>query len=331
MSRFIEERREDFGVELICRTLGVSASAYYQRRSGERSDRARRDEELLGRIRAVHKESFEAYGYRRTWKQLRREGERAPRCQVQRLMRAHGIQGAKRRGKAWRTTKGDPGAARRPDLLERDFTAAGPNRRWVADFTYIRTWEGFSYFAFILDVYSRMIVGWQLASHMRDTLVIDALQMAAAKRDVDPELEVVHHSDRGSQYSSADFTDALADHDILASVGSIGDAYDNAMAESFVDTVKTELIADRPWRSRSVLELALTTWVGFYNNRRLHSSLDDLPPVEFEAVYELERLGSADLQQTALRAAPVDRGGAIQDRETTPTPDHDQDLLTTPV
>jgi putative transposase len=315
VSRFIEEHRARFGVEPICRTLGISASAYYQRKNGPPSDRAVRDEHVLGRIRQVQRESYEAYGYRRTWKELLRQGERVPRCQVQRLMHREGIQGAKRRGKPWRTTIADPQAPRRPDLLERDFTAPGPDRRWVADFTYLRCWEGVCFFAFILDVYSRMLVGWQFATHMRDTLVIDALQMAATTRRVDPSLQLLHHSDRGSQYSSGDFADALADHDILASVGSVGDALDNAMAESFVDTLKTELIRDRVWRSRAQLELALVTYVGWYNNRRLHSSIGDLPPVEFEALHALINAnvpGSADLEETALRAAPLDRGGALQ-------------------
>ena len=164
MSAFIDEHRERFGVEPICRTLGVSASAYYQRQTGERSPRRIEDERLLVEIRRVHEANYECYGYRRTWKQLLREGERVPRCRVQRLMRDHGIQGAKRRGKPWRTTNADPEANRRPDLVCREFTASAPNRLWVGDFTYLRCWEGILYFAFIIDVFSRMIVGWQLAS-----------------------------------------------------------------------------------------------------------------------------------------------------------------------
>ncbi len=336
MSRFIEERKDDLGVEPVCRTLGVSASAYYERRNGPPSARSQRDAELLPVIRGVHQEAFEAYGYRRTWLELARQGEHAPRCQVQRLMRAEGIQGAKRRGKPWKTTTPDPQAQRRPDLLERDFTAPGPNQRWVADFTYLRSWDGVAFFAFILDVYSRYLVGWQFASHMRDTLVIDALQMAATTRRIDPELQLLHHSDRGSQYSSADFAWTLADHDILASVGSVGDAYDNAMAESFVDTIKTELISDRVWRTHAALELALARYVGWYNDRRLHSSIGDRPPAEYEALHARaiagtpscaipsphvlsENAGSADLEETALRAAPLDRGDATQKKERTAT------------
>jgi transposase InsO family protein len=298
VSAFIDERRLDFGVEPICSVLGVSASAYYQRASGERSARAVEDERLVPVIRTVHEANYEAYGYRRTWLALLREGEQIPRCQVQRLMRQEGIRGAKRRGHAARTTVPDPHAADRPDLLERDFTASRPNQRWVADFTYLRCWEGLAFFSFILDVHSRFLVGWQFASNMRADLVEDALQMAVAARNPDPLLDLVHHSDRGSQYTSEQFTVALAEHDILASMGSVGDAYDNSMAESLVDTFKTELVSDRVWRTRAQLEIAIARWVGWYNNTRLHSALGDLPPVEFETAHELEQIlqlhGSAD-------------------------------------
>jgi putative transposase len=288
VSAFIDERRADFGVEPICSVLGASASAYYHRKSGARSPRAVEDERLLAVIRRVAAENYDAYGYRRTWKQLRRQGETGPRCQVQRLMRDAGIQGAKRRGRPWRTTVAGAEARSRPDLLERDFTADRPNQRWVADFTYIRCWEGMAFFAFILDVHSRFLVGWQFAGHMRDTLVIDALEMAVGQRHPDPDLDLVHHSDRGSQYGSEDFADALLAHEILASVGSAGDCFDNAMAESLVDSFKTELIADRVWRTRSQLEFAIVEWVGWYNQRRLHSALGDIPPAEYELEHALQ-------------------------------------------
>ena len=285
MSAFIEEKRASFGVEPICRTLGVSDSAYYERRSGRRSARAIDDERLLPVIRKTWKKNYCAYGYRRTWKALLRAGERVPRCQVQRLMRENGIRGAKRRGKPWRTTTPDPEALRRPDLVERDFTAERPNELWVADLTYLRSWQGVSFLAFVVDVFSRKVVGWQLASHMRTDLVLDALRMALGVRGPGADVELIHHSDRGSQYTSADFTQELTDHGVLASVGSVGDAYDNAMAESFVDSLKTELIADRSWRSRSQLELAVVEYISWFNNDRLHESLDDIPPAEFEALY----------------------------------------------
>jgi transposase InsO family protein len=211
----------------------VSASAYYERRDGERSARELEDGRLLALIRAVHEENYEAYGYRRTWKELRRRGEHVPRCQVQRLMAEHGIQGAKRRGRPWRTTTPDPGAERRPDLVERDFTASGPGELLVADFTYVRCWEGLVFFAFVLDVYSRRIVGWQLAQHMRAGLVVDALQMALGTRERVAHVELVHHSDRGSQYTSAEFAAVLAENAVAQSVGSTGDAYDTQSRMSF--------------------------------------------------------------------------------------------------
>jgi putative transposase len=288
VSAYIEEHRERFGVEPICGTLGVSASAYYQRASGQRSARAVEDERLLERIREVHEANYCAYGYRRTWKALTRAGERVPRCRVQRLMRANAIQGAKRRGKPWRTTTPDPDARRRPDLVNRDFTATGPNELWVADFSYLRCWEGVVFFSFVIDVYSRMVVGWQFAAHMRTTLVLDALRMALSTRERVEALRLIHHSDRGSQYLSGDYTQTLADHDVLASVGSTGDAYDNSMAESFVDSFKTELIADRVWRTRSQLELAILEYIAWFNNTRLHENLGDRPPREIEELYAVK-------------------------------------------
>jgi putative transposase len=282
VSAFIEEHRQRFGVEPICRVLEVSASAYYERRTGRRSARTVEDEHLLVRIKEVHERNYCAYGYRRTWIALRREGEEVGRGRVQRLMRATGIQGAKRRGKPWRTTKPDPMAQRRPDLVERDFSATAPNRLWVGDFTYLRSWEGISYFAFVVDAFSRKVIGWQLASHMRTDLVLDALRMALGQREPGADFELVAHTDRGSQYTSADYTQTLEDAGVLASVGSVGDAYDNAMAESFVDTFKTELLADRSWRTRSQLELAVVEYVSWFNHERLHESLGDVSPVEFE-------------------------------------------------
>ncbi len=285
MSRYIDDHRGRFGVEPICRVLGVSASAYYQRATGVRSARSVEDERLLARIREVHEANYCAYGYRRTWKALTRAGERAPRCQVQRLMRANGIEGAKRRGKPWRTTIPDPEARRRPDLVNRDFTAEHPNQLWVADFSYLRCWEGLVFFSFVIDVYSRKIVGWQFARHMRTTLVLDALRMALSTRERVEEVRLVHHSDRGSQYVSGDYTQTLADNDVLASVGSTGDAYDNSMAESFVDSFKTELIADRVWQTRSQMELAIVEYISWFNDSRLHENLGDRTPREIEELY----------------------------------------------
>lgn len=285
MSAYISEHRSRFGVEPICRTLGVSASAYYERAKGRRSARQVEDERLLAKIRELHRANYSAYGYRRMWIALRRAGESVGRGRVQRLMRTAGIRGAKRRGKPWRTTKPDPSAPRRADLVGRDFTAKAPNRLWMADITHLRSWEGPSFLAFVIDAFSRKVVGWQLAAHMRTDLVLDALRMALGTREAGADVALVHHSDRGSQYTSGDFTQELTDHGVLASVGSVGDAYDNAMAESFVDSLKTELVKDRLWRSRSQLELAVVEWVSWFNNTRLHSEIGDVPPAEFEALY----------------------------------------------
>ena len=282
MSVFIDKQRARFGVEPICTTLGVSASAYYQRATGHRSQRAVADERLLDLIRELHARNYYAYGSWRMWKALGRSGEQVGRGQVERLMRSNGIQGAKRRGKPWRTTRPDANAYRPADLVERDFTAAGPDQLWFADFTYLRCWEGVVFFSFVIDTYSRQIVGWQFASHMRTDLVLDALRMALAVREPGADVQLVHHSDAGSQYTSFDYSQTLDDHGVQASIGTVGDAYDNAMAESFVDSFKTELIRDRVWRSRTQLELAIVEYVAWFNNERLHTSLGDIPPAEYE-------------------------------------------------
>jgi putative transposase len=282
VSAYIDTYRARFGVEPICSVLGVSASAYYQRKTGPRSQRAISDERLLAQIRELHLANYEAYGSRKTWKALRRTGLEVGRDQVARVMREAGIRGAKGRTKRWRTTQPDL-TRRLPDLVERRFEAAGPDELWVADFTYLRCWQGVVFLSFVLDVWSRRVVGWQFASNMRTTLVLDALRMALSQRRSGADVELVHHSDRGSQYLSYDYTQVLADHGVLASCGSVGDAYDNALAESFVDTIKTELIRDRVWRTQSQLELAIVAYIGWYNHDRLHEALGDLPPAEYEA------------------------------------------------
>ncbi len=287
MSAFIEQQRAaGFAVELVCRTLGVSRSAHYARQAGSPSARAVRDDELVATIRKVHIENFEAYGYRKMHLALKRAGVRdVGRDRVKRLMRANGIEGAKRRGKRWKTTTPDPQAGRRLDLVERDFTASRPDELYVADLTYLRCWEGLVFLAFVIDVYSRRVVGWQLAPHMRASLVCDALKMAVSTRPRGADVQLVHHSDRGSQYTSLEFTQVLDDHRVLQSVGSVGDAYDNSMAESFVDTLKTELIRDRVWQTRSQLELAIVEYLSWFTDARLHESLGDLTPAEFEVLY----------------------------------------------
>lgn len=283
MSAYIDEHRARFGVEPICRVLGVSASAYYQRATGERSVRAVEDERLLLLIKSTHEANYFAYGYRRMWKAMNRDGERVSRCRVQRLMRQVGLQGAKRRGKPWRTTRPNAKAPRHPDLVNRQFRVDRPNVLWLADFSYLRCWEGLVFFSFVIDAFSRRVVGWQLASNMRTTLVLDALRMALGTRDHGADVQLIHHSDAGSQYVTWDYRQTLDDHQVLGSIGSVGDAYDNAMAESFVDSFKTELITDRVWQTRTQLELAIVEYIGWFNNRRLHESLGDVPPIEFEA------------------------------------------------
>jgi len=285
VSAFIEQHRERFGVEPICQTLGVSASAYYERASGRRSSRALEDERLLARIEELHEANYLAYGSRRMWKALLRAGESVGRDRVARLMRQNGLQGAKRRGKPWRTTRPDPKALRAPDLVQRDFSASRPDEKWFADFTYLRCWEGLVFFSFVIDAYSRRIVGWQFASHMRTTLVLDALRMALHQRQPGADVALIQHTDAGSQYTSDDYTQTLEDHGVLASIGTVGDALDNAVAESFVDSFKTELITDRTWATRSQLELAIVEYVAWFNNERLHEALGDRPPREIEDLY----------------------------------------------
>jgi putative transposase len=323
VSAYVEEHRDRFGVEPICETLGVSASAYYQRRTGERSARSVEDERLTVRIRETHKANYEAYGYRRMHAQLVREDETAGRDQIARLMRTAGVQGAKRRGKPWRTTIPDPQAQRPADLVQRDFTAVAPDRLWVCDFTYLRCWEGRAFFSFVIDVYSRMIVGWQFASHMRTDLVLDALRMALGLRRPGADVALVHHSDAGSQYTSGDYQQELSDQRVLASIGTVGDCYDNALAESFVDSFKTELIADRVWRTRTQLELAVVEYVAWFNTVRLHSSLGNIPPVEHEQRHaaavaaDLEPLLSPTRPDRPLNAGGVyDPDGVVSDVQT---------------
>jgi putative transposase len=279
---FIESRREAFGVEPICRALGVPTSTHYARRSRKPSARAVRDAELIDAIRAVRTGYSRVYGARKTWRQLRRRGvSDCGRERVARLMRAQGWRGV-RRGRGVRTTKADLAADRARDLVGRAFVASGPNQLWVADLTYVRTYSGFAYLAFILDVYSRRIVGWQIATHMRTDLVLDALEMAHALRQ--PQAGLVAHTDRGSQYTSLRYTDRLDEFGIAPSVGSVGDAYDNAMAEAWVATYKTELVDGRPYPSFEHAEHAALSWISFYNTERLHEALGDIPPAEYEAL-----------------------------------------------
>lgn len=293
MSAFIDEHRARFGVEPICRELEVSTSAYWARRSRPPSSRAAHDEFVLGEIHRVHAEAFEVYGQLKTWQQLQREEIRVARCTVERLMRGYGIEGV-RKGPTRRTTI--PGLAPVPaeDLVQRDFSADRPDKLWLADFTYIRTGEGWSYLAVVLDVHTRRIVGWKLASHMRQSLVSDAFEMALAGRQKYENRTMIAHSDNGAQYTSYEYTKRLVDAGIAPSRGRTGTALDNAMAESVISTIKTELTKRTTWRTRLQLELALVVYIGWYNARRLHRSLNGRTP--------LEVLDEYNQQQTAARA-----------------------------
>ena len=276
----MEERRGAFGVEPICAAIGVPVSTYYARRSRKPSRRALEDRGLVLEIYAAREGYRSVYGVRKTWKELRRRGVCVGRDRVARLMRQERLEGV-RRGKKRRTTIPDEAALERArDLLQRDFTATRPNEKWVADITYLRTWNGFCYLAFILDCYSRMIVGWQLATHLRTELVMDALEMASGLRQ--PDGDLIAHTDRGSQYTSLAYTDRLDELGPAPSVGSRGDAYDNAMAEAWVATFKSELVDGRRFGSYEHAEHETLHWIGFYNEERLHEELGDLPPAEYE-------------------------------------------------
>jgi len=280
VTRYVEERRDAFGVEPICRAIGVAVSTHYARRSRKPSRRALADRELVREIHAAREGYRRVYGVRKTWRELHRRGVETGRDRVARLMRQEGLEGL-RRGKKKRTTVPDEAAiGRARDLLQRDFTATRPNDEWVADLTYLRTWNGFVYLAFILDCYSRLIVGWQLATHLRTDLVLDALEMAHGLRRPAPGL--IAHTDRGSQYTSLRYTDRLDELEIAPSVGSRGDTYDNAMAEAWVATFKSELVDGRRFPSYEHAEHEILSWVSFYNGERLHEELGDLPPAEYE-------------------------------------------------
>ena len=282
---FINQYRERFGVEPICETLQVAPSTYYAALSRRPSARRLRDEELKVEISRVHKDNLDVYGVEKVWKQLRREGIEIGRDRVARLMAELELEGVVR-GKVWRTTIPSESTARPADLVERNFTATAPNRLWVADLTYVSTWPGVCYVALVTDVFSRYIVGWKVSTSLRAELALDALEMAIwARRWLDLE-GLVHHSDRGSQYLAIRYTERLADAGAVCSVGSRGDSYDNALAESVIGLFKTEVVKKQgPWRSFEQLELAVARWVDWYNNRRLHSAIGDVPPVEFEAAY----------------------------------------------
>jgi putative transposase len=296
---FVDAHKSRFGVEPICRVLTehgvqVAPSGYYAHQARPASARSQRDAVVLAEIQRVFhdpKLGRGLYGARKVWHQLRREGgvdgQAVPRCQVERLMRTAGLRGV-RRGQPVITTRADKAAVRPPDLVDRDFTARRPNQLWVVDFTYVPTWTGTVFTAFVSDVYSRRIVGWRTATSMPTELPLDALEMALWTRNQaghDP-AGVVHHSDAGSQYTAIRYAQRLLDAGALASIGSVGDSYDNALAESVIGLYKTECVRhDGPWCGVDDLELATLSWVHWFNNDRLHSGIGHVPPVEYEIEY----------------------------------------------
>lgn len=287
MIAYIDAHRARFGVEPICTTLQFAPRTYYAAKARPVSARAVRDAELRPEIMRVHRDNFGVYGAPKVWAQLNREGHEVARCTVERLMRELGLRGAVR-GKPKRTTISDDAADRPRDLVARQFVAPAPNRLWVADLTYVRTWSGFVYVAFITDVFSRRIVGWQASRSLKSDLALDALEQAiwSRQRDGADLDQLVHHSDRGVQYLSIRYTERLAEDGVVNSVGSRGDSYDNALAESINGLYKTELVRNKgPWRGLDDLELATLEWVDWFNHRRLFHELGRIPPAEFEELH----------------------------------------------
>jgi putative transposase len=291
MVGFVDAHRDVYGVEPICRELPIAPSTYFRHKAqhadpSRRCSRAQRDDDLRAAIQRVWDAHFQVYGPRKVWRQLRREGIVVARCTVRRLMQAMGLAGAVR-GRPWvTTTQPAPTAVRPPDLVDRTFAAQRPNQLWVSDFTYVATWHGFVYVAFVIDVFARRIVGWRVSASLRTDFVLDALEQAIYDRCGTTLAGLVHHSDRGTQYLSMRYTDRLADEGIAPSVGSRGDSYDNALAESVIGLFKTEIIHRRgPWRTLEAVEFATLEWVDWFNTRRLLEPIGYVPPAEYEARY----------------------------------------------
>ena len=297
MIDFIEAHKDEYGVEPMCRVLPIAPSTYYEhalrrREPARRPARHKRDDALRTEVRRVYEDNQSVYGADKVWRQLRRENVQVARCSVERLMAEMGLRGAVR-GRAYKvTTVANDTQARPDDLVERQFTATRPNQLWVADITYVATWMGFVYVAFVIDVFSRFIVGWRVSTSLRTDLALDALEQALWAR---PSHEgCVHHSDRGCQYLSIRYTERLEAAGIEASVGSRGDSYDNALAETIIGLFKTEVIERRgPWTGREAVEHATLEWVDWFNNRRLLGPLGYVPPAEYESAYHQPQQSSA--------------------------------------
>jgi len=287
---FVDEHRDAFGVEPICRQLQIAPSGYRRhvalRRNPEQcSQRVRRDEALIPEIERVWQVNLQVYGAEKVWRQLNREGVVVARCTVERLMRRQGLRGVVR-GKVVRTTITDSKAACPLDRVNRQFKAERPNQLWVSDFTYVSTWQGWLYVAFVIDVFARRIVGWRVSSSMHTDFVLDALEQALYARQPSPEEALIHHSDRGSQYVSIRYSERLAEAGIEPSVGSKGDSYDNALAETINGLYKAEMIHRRaPWKTKESVELATLEWVSWFNQHRLLEPIGYIPPAEAEANY----------------------------------------------
>jgi putative transposase len=302
MTAFIDDHNKEFGVEPMCEVLPIAPSTYYAAKSRPPSARDLSDAELEKEIRRIFDANYQVYGVRKVWKQLAREGKPVARCTVERLMRQMGLRGVIR-GKTWKTTKPDTSAQRPADLVDRQFTVTAPNRLWVADLTYVRTWAGMTYAAFVMDAYSRRILGWQTSTTLRTDLALDALEMALWTRRKEDVNDVIHHSDRGVQYLSIRYTERLAEAGAVTSVGSRGDSYDNALAETIIGLYKTELIRKRgPWRHLDDVEYATLEWVDWFNHRRLFGPIGDIPPAELDEIYYREQVPAeaAGLNQTSL-------------------------------
>jgi putative transposase len=296
MVSFIDAHRQEYGVEPICRELPIAPSVYYEAKARQADPsllpaRSRRDAELVGEIERVHKANFRVYGARKVWRQLQRENVNIARCTVERLMRRAGLQGVVR-GRRCRTTMADTSVALPGDRVERNFKAQRPDQLWVADFTYVATWSGFVYAAFVIDVFARRIVGWRVARTMRTELVLDALEQAIWSRC--PPKGLIHHSDHGGQYLSIRYSERLTEIGVEPSTGTVGDSYDNALAETIIGLYKTEVIHHRgPWRNLDAVEYATLEWVDWFNNGRLLEPIGNVPPAEREMQYLQQQTESA--------------------------------------
>ena len=297
MVSFIDDQRDQYSVEGLCHVLPISPSSYYEHKARQRDpgrlpERLKKDRWQSQEIERVHRDNYGVYGAPKVWRQLNREGIRIARCTVERLMKQLGLSGAVR-GRRCKTTHSDDEAERPRDLVKRQFVADRPNQLWVADITFVSTWRGFAYVAFVIDVYSRFIVGWRVANHLRTDLVLDALEQALWARK--PNQQLVHHSDRGSQYLSIKYTERLAQAGVDASVGSVGNSYDNALAETINGLYKTELINKQgPWKKPETVEFETLKWVDWFNHRRLLEPIGDRPPAEYEQLY-YDNEGSAEV------------------------------------